>query len=165
MQVGNFLGSKGKQPERMGRLDVLIVDEVSSIPALLLPFFSVQLVSCSLEGGVQGWHATLIGPACTACPACPVQVSMMSAEFLQYAVEIITAARASYFRDELQRLGPDLPAEARERLQRLLARPLCGLQLVLVGDFLQLPPVDKGEIQNQREAELAVRNMEEKIIK
>jgi hypothetical protein len=51
------------------------------------------------------------------------------------ALQAITAARSAYFREQLD---GTLPAEMRARLQSLLPLPLAGLQLILVGDFLQV---------------------------
>ena len=62
---------------------------------------------------------------------------MLSGEMLQYIVEAIESERAVHLREQLGRLS-QAPSPARAALEAQLARPLCGLQLILVGDFLQV---------------------------
>ena len=72
-------------------------------------------------------------------PPAPFQVSMLPAEMLQYIVEVLTTARGMYLRDRLKGLpAGDALDGVRRRLEAQLRAPLCGLQLVLVGDFLQV---------------------------
>lgn len=61
---------------------------------------------------------------------------MLSAEMLQHLAEAIYAARAAHIRDQME--GLEEGCELRERLRAKLRRPLAGLQLILVGDFLQV---------------------------
>lgn len=111
-----------KRAEKLGTLDVLILDEVRrhessgwcTAELRACRRFCTQACSpaaCWRAGGLARlwppWPPDL--PAPPAAPA--VQVSMLSAELFQYVVEKITTARRLYLLEELNVLGANGPQQ------------------------------------------------------